>query len=107
MRLAVGQTIQFARAESSQSRIAALGVFVIDLDHATNEELLLLCCSSFPVVWLADGHGKPLVPCPLFPLRLLFIFGVQMHIVLDRGEILHGPRLADGERAICILSSFV
>lgn len=107
MRLTVGQTIQLAGTETSQGGIAPLGVLVVNLDHAANEELLLFGCSSFPVVWLTDGHGKALVSRPLFPLSLLFILGVQMHVVLDCGQVLHGPRLADGEGTICILPSLV
>jgi hypothetical protein len=83
MRLPVGQTVQLTRTETGQDGKLALGVFVVDLDHAANEELLFLCCSGFPVVWLRDGHGETLVTCPLSSLRFLFVLWIQMHVVLN------------------------
>jgi hypothetical protein len=80
---------------------------VENLDHAPNEELLLLCRASLPVVWLLDRDDKANVPRPLFALRFLLVLRVQMHKVLDEGQILHVPRLAYGEGPVCIFPRLV
>jgi hypothetical protein len=83
MRLAVGQTVELTRTETSKDRKFSLGVFVVDFDHAANKKLLFLSCAGFPVVWLRDGHSKALVSSPLLALRLLLVLGIQVHVVLD------------------------
>jgi len=91
MRLSVGQGVEFAGAKATQDGKLALGVLVVDLNHAADEELFLFCRPSFPIVRLCYGHGESLVACPLLLLRLFLVLGAEMHVVLDRREILHGP----------------
>jgi hypothetical protein len=107
VRLPVGQSIQLGCAEASQDGKFSLGVLVVYLHHAADEELLLFSRTSLPVVGLGYGHGEALVTCPELPLRLLVILGIQVYVVLDSRQVFHGPRLADREGAICVLSSLV
>jgi hypothetical protein len=81
--LAIGQAVELARTETSQDGKFTLGVFVVNLDHAANEEFLFFGCASFPVVWLGNSHGKAFFPSPLFALRLFVVLGIQVHIILD------------------------
>jgi hypothetical protein len=85
VRLPVGQTAQLGGTEASQDGKVALGVLVVDLDHAADEELLLFCSPGLPVVRLADGHGESLLASPILPLGLLFVLWAQVHVVLDHG----------------------
>lgn len=107
MRLSVGQSVEFAGAKATQDRKFALSVLVVDLNHAPDEELLLFRSPSLPIVRLRDSHGKSLVACPFLLLRLFLVLWAEMHVVLDGRKILHRPRLADREGAICILSCLV
>jgi hypothetical protein len=91
MRLSVGQGVEFAGAKATQDGKFALGVLVVDLNHASNEELLLFRSPSFPIVRLCDGHGESLVACPFLLLGLFLVLWAEVHVVLDRREILHGP----------------
>lgn len=107
MRPAICQAVQLACAEARQDGEVALCVLVVDLDHTTNEELFLFGSASLPVVWLRDGDHEALLAGPL--LLLLFVLGPRLQVdkVLDCGEILHGPCLADREGAVGILTSLV
>jgi hypothetical protein len=83
MRSAVGQGIQLGRAEAGQDREVALCVLVVDLDHAADEELLLLCGASLPVVGLGDCDEEALVAGPQLALLFLRGAGVQVGEVVD------------------------
>ena len=91
MRLSVGQTVQLGHVESGQDGEVSFRVLVVDLNHASDKELLLLGRASFPIVGLADGHGEALFSSPQLALSLLFVGRDKMRVVLDGGEILHGP----------------
>jgi hypothetical protein len=107
VRSSVGQAVQFGRSKSSQDGEVALCVFVVDLHHTADEELLLFGSASLPVVWFGDGDHESLVSGPLFSLLFILGLGVHMHKVLDGGQILHGPGLSNGEGAIGVLSRLV
>lgn len=91
MRLSVGQGVEFAGAKATQDGKFALGVLVVDLNHAPDEELLLLRSPSFPIVRLCDGDAESLVARPFLLLRLFLVLWAEMHVVLDRRQILHRP----------------
>jgi hypothetical protein len=107
MRLPIGQSVQLIGTEASQDGKLPFGVFVVDFDHAANEELFLLCCAGFPVVRLRDGDCESLVAGPQLLLRLFLILWDQIYVVFDCGQILHGPRFTNGESAVRILSRLV
>lgn len=107
MRPSVGQAVQLGRAEASQNGKVALCVFVVDLDHAANEELLLFGSAGLPVVGLCDCDEKALVSSPQLLLLLVLVLGLHVHVVLDGRQVFHGPRLANGEGAIGVLSGLV
>lgn len=91
MRFPIGESIQLGRAESGQDGEVSFGVLVVNLDHATNEELFFFRSTSLPIIRLSDGHSKTLIPSPLLSLRFIFVLGIQVNIVLNGGEFLHGP----------------
>jgi hypothetical protein len=91
VRLPVRETIQFGWAKPDEDWEISFGVFVEDLDHAANEELLLFSRTCFPVVWLADSDSETLVSSPLLTLRFLLVRGIQMYVVLHGRELFHWP----------------
>jgi len=107
MRLPVGQAGQLGGAEAIQKGKVALCILVVNLDHAANEELLLLSCPGLPVVGLQDGDGEALFAGPLAVLSLKLGAGHGVDVVIDGGEVFHGPRLANGESAIGIFTGLV
>lgn len=91
MGLPVGQAGELGGAEAGQDGEVAFCILVVDLDHAANEELLLLGGASLPIVGLQDGDGKALVAGPLAVLGVLLGAGHAVDVVVDGRELLHGP----------------
>lgn len=101
------QAVQFGCAEAGQDGEVALCVFVVDLHHTADEELLLFGCTSLPVVWLGDCHHEAFFASPLSLLVFFLALWLQVHEVVDGGEVLHGPCFANREGAIGVLSRLV
>ena len=59
---------QLLLIKSLQLGRLAAGVFAVDLDHRSDEELLLLVRLRLPVVGLPDGDQKARVTGPFFPV---------------------------------------
>ena len=78
-----------------------------NLNHAPDEKLLLFGCACFPIVRLLYCHNKPNIPSPLLAVCFILIPRFQVNKVLYAREVLHVPRLANGEGAVGILAGLM
>jgi hypothetical protein len=83
VRSAVSQSIQLRGAEASQDGEVALCVFVIDFDHAADEELLFLGGAGLPVVGLGDCDKEAFFAGPLLALFFVLRAGVHVDVIFD------------------------
>lgn len=95
MRAAAGEAVELGGTKACQDREVSLGIFVIYLDHAANEEVFLLWCPSFPVIRFSDGDRKTNFAGPPFALSLFFICWNQVHKIIDCAQLLHVPCFPD------------
>lgn len=95
--------------ETLQLRHESFGVLAVDLDSTGNEEVLLLARPGLPVVRLRDCHHKSDAARPQSMLGLLFRLGRsrRMREGLDRGQLLHIPRLANAKAPVVVLACLV
>ena len=91
--------IELALIEAGQDGRPASSVFVVDLDEAGNEELLLLVCLGLPVVWLAQRYEEPDISSPFSVVRI----DRRARVGLDSGKVVQVPCLADREGAVLVL----
>jgi hypothetical protein len=94
---------KLALLEAYEVGVAAVGVLVVDLDQAGDEELLFFVRLGLPVVRLAERHDKAHVSGPLLVVR----GGRRAGERLDAGQVIEKPRLSDGEGAIGVLLGLV
>lgn len=70
---AAGETIELGSTETCQNWEVSLRVFVIYLDQAADEKVLLLWGPSLPVVRFSNGDCKANFAGPPLALGLFFV----------------------------------
>jgi hypothetical protein len=100
VRSPASETVQLGCTETSQNGKVTLRIFVINLHHTPNEELLFLRRPGLPVIWFLYGDCKTDVAGPSLALCFLFVCRDHVHKVLNSAQVFHIPCFADRKAAV-------